>query len=107
MREERNVLFCEHDLGAVLSNQANRMLGEIDTMDPNALLNASVQDLTEALADKYKIEMIQLKEDQISVEQTEASIDVSRDPFRVIFDRNEPFYVKGTGISFFIPLRRQ
>ncbi len=103
MRDERNYLFCEHDLGAVLSNQANKMVGEIDSMDPNALLNASVQSLTEALADKYKVGMIQLKEDQITVEQIEASIDVSGDPFRVIFDRNEPFYVKGTGISFYIP----
>lgn len=79
------------------------MLAEIDAMDSNALLNASVEDLAGSFAGEYKIEMIQLKEDQISVEQTEASIDVSQDPFRVIFDRTKPFYVKGTGVSFFVP----
>lgn len=103
MRNEQEYLFCDHDLGAVLSNQAKKLLAEIDAMDSSALLNTSVEDLTGALADKYKVEMIQLKEDQISVEQTEASIDVSQDPFRVIFDRTEPFYVKGTGVSFFVP----
>jgi hypothetical protein len=37
------------------------------------------------------------------VEQNEASIDVSQDLFRIVFDRSGPFYVKGNGVSFFVP----
>ena len=37
------------------------------------------------------------------MEQKETQVDVSRDPRRMIFDRSEPFFVKGTDIAFFVP----
>ena len=103
MRSEKGYLFCDYALGAVLSNQAQQMLNEIDRMGPNAILNANVDDLADSLAEKYRVPMVQLKENEITVEQQEAAIDVSHDPSRVIFDRTQPFYVKGTGVSFFVP----
>jgi hypothetical protein len=103
MNGDRGYLFHDSDLGAVLSNQTEKMTAEIEGMDSNALLNANVEDLSSALAEKYQVAMIKLKEDETTVEHSEASIDVSHDPYRVIFDRDEPFYVKGTRVSFFVP----
>jgi hypothetical protein len=79
------------------------MISEIDGKDSNAILNTSVDDLSDGIAEKYRVTMVQLKENEITVEQNEASIDVSHDPYRVIFDRSSPFFVKGTGVSFFVP----
>jgi len=44
-----------------------------------------------------------LKEDAIETDQREATVDVSQDQQRIIFDRSQPFYMKGTEISFFVP----
>ena len=98
-----DLLFAQHDLGAVLGNQEQKMLAEIDGIERNALLNTSVEDLCDQFEQKYRIEMIKLNESEVAVEQNEAQVDISQDPFRLIFDRDKPFYIKGTGVTFYIP----
>jgi hypothetical protein len=41
--------------------------------------------------------------DQISVDQREVDVDVNQDFHRAIFDRSEPFYLKGIAITFLVP----
>jgi hypothetical protein len=103
LNSDRGYLFHDSDLGAVLSNQADKLIAEIEGMGSNTLLNANLEDLSSVLAEKHRVSMVKLKETEITIEQNEASIDVSRDPSRLIFNRSGPFYVKGTGVSFFVP----
>jgi hypothetical protein len=42
--------------------------------------------------------------DEVYFEQTETEVDVSRDFNRAIFDQSEPFYLKGTSITFVVPI---
>ncbi len=67
------------------------------------LLNSSPDDLANLLEHKFHIAVPVLKEDAIEVDQQEAQVDVSRDWNRMIFDRGQPFYIKGTDVTFFVP----
>ena len=92
MNSDREYLFHDSDLGAVLSNQADKMIAEIEGMGSNALLNANIEDLSNALAEKHRVVMVQLKENEITVDQNEASIEVSQDPFRIINHGSRPTF---------------
>jgi hypothetical protein len=96
-------LFFQHTLYDVLRAQEQAMFKEIDSIEGNRLLNTSIDDLCDYFEQRYKIEALRLREDEITVDQNEVPVDVSRDPGRAIFDRSRPFYLKGTKVSFFIP----
>lgn len=103
MRNRSDHLFAEADLGAVLRGHEQKMLSEIDGIDGNQLLNSSADDLCDHFEVEYTVSVPQLAEDRISVDQSEAKIDVSQDHSRVIYDRSKPFYIAGTSVTFFIP----
>jgi hypothetical protein len=79
------------------------MYQEIDGINGDAFLNTSVDDLCDCLEEKYKVDVPQLKTDDITQDPSEAQIDVSQDRTRVIFDRSRPTYVTGTRITFYVP----
>ena len=66
-------------------------------------LNTSEDDLVKYFYDKYYFNVPEINESEVSVEQNEVDIDVSRDPMRSIWNRNQPFYIKGTKVTFYIP----
>jgi hypothetical protein len=101
MSEE--LLFHRHDLSAVFQNQEQITSKAIDALDTNRLLNTPVDDLVEYFFEEHKIQVASVLPDQISVDQSEAKIDVSRDQSRMIYDRSSPFYVDGTRVIFYIP----
>ncbi len=103
MRHQDTLLFSNHDLRKVLQHQEMELFREIDEIDGNRLLNTNVEDLCDYFEQKYKIEVPQLREDEITVDQHETDVDVSQDPRRFIRDRSKPFYIKGTKVRFFIP----
>jgi len=96
-------LFIEYDLRRVIESHEKAMNDEIDGIEGNRLLNTKFDELVTYFKDKYLLQAPKLFEDKISVDQNEAKIDVSRDPNRFIFDRDEPFYITGTKIDFYIP----
>ena len=96
-------LFSDYDLQELLKQQEMKLFEEIDGIDANGLLNTDVEDLCEQFYQKYNIAPLQLREDQTTVDQREAKVDVSQDTLRFIPDRSRPVYVKGTEIRFFIP----
>jgi len=100
---ENTPLFSEYELNNVLRHQWEKLFKEIDEIEGNRLLNTNVEDLCDYFEQKYRFEPPQLREEEITVDQYEADIDVSRDPMRLIFDRSRPFYIKGTTVRFFIP----
>jgi len=77
---------------------------EIDGYSADYLLKVSEQDLIESLLIECSISPINLYFDDIyQLEPKDIDIDVSKDQNRVIFDRNQPFYIKGTETTICIP----
>jgi hypothetical protein len=98
-----NLLFSQQNLTGFLHAKEQYMLQEIDKIDGNRLLNTSVNDWCDYFEQKYKVDILVLKEDRINVDQQETKMDVSQDIDRLIRDRSMPFYVKGTTIIYYVP----
>lgn len=96
-------LFSRNDWFTFVDHNKNSLADEIRKMDGNRLLNTSEEALVKYFLEKYQFSVPTLNEDEITVDQNEVEIDVSRDPNRFFFDRTGPFYVKGTKITFLIP----
>jgi len=104
MYRNNSYLFSKYDLRKVLEGQEIKLSSEIEGYDRNYILNVSINDVCDYLEDKHRIKPIDLKKDSIYLKQHgDASIDVSHDHDRVIFDRNAPFYIKGISVTFAIP----
>jgi len=101
-REE--LLFHKYDLRLVIEEQDKRLKDEIEGYDRNYLLNTSTDDLSDHLETKYRIDAVVLHKDKIHIKSSgDADIDVSSDYNRMIFERNKPFYIRGTSITFAVP----
>jgi len=98
-----NTIFDKYDWHSFVEGNNKSLADEIKNIDGNRLLNTSEEDLVKYFQGKYYFDVPVIKEDEISVEQNEVDIDVSRDPNRFFYDRSAPFYIKGTRITFFIP----
>lgn len=96
-------LFTGPDWHSVDRHQRQQMVAEIERVDPDRLLNTSVDDLALYFSEKYKINVPVLDEENLVVDQREKQIDVSRDPNRYITDRSRPFYITGSEIEVEIP----
>lgn len=81
------------------------MQQEIDGVDGDALLNASVDDLCGYLEEKYGVAVPVLDVGGITQDYSETQIDVSRDPMRNVLDRSRPAYVTGTRVTFYVPFQ--
>lgn len=103
MPRDRNYLFTDYDLRQTLENHETKMYREIDSIEPNRLLNTSVNDLCDYFEAEYLVEAPQLREDQVTVDQGETQIDVSQDRNRYIRDRSRPFHITGVAVTFFVP----
>jgi hypothetical protein len=100
-----NPLFSQRHLDEVLRGCQRQMQQEIDGVDGDALLNASVDDLCGYLEEKYGVSVPVLDVDRITQDHSEAQIDVSRDPMRHVLDRSRPAYVTGTRVTFYVPFQ--
>jgi hypothetical protein len=98
-----DLLFSTNDLFLVLQAQEQTAHKSIDSGDPDKILAANTNDLVAAFFEDFRFNPLVLKEDQVRIDQREMHLDVSRDPYRMIPDRTQPFYVKGTEIAFFVP----
>ncbi len=100
-----DLLFSETKLREVLEIYESMMFTELDGIDPNRLLNTSVDDLCDYFEQEYTREIPRIDESGIQVDQGETQVDLSRDQNRLILDRNTPFYMTGTRVSFFVPFQ--
>lgn len=100
-----NLLFYEKGrLADYLESIKSEIKNEIECLEKDYLLNVSEEDLVKHLIEKYSPVPPSIREDEIHVlEPSEVDIDVSGDPMRAIFDRNRPFYIKGTSVTMVIP----
>jgi len=97
------LLFSKHDLHAVMEATKAKMLQEIDAYATRQLLNTSPEDLATYFTSKFEIPPIRILDENIRVDQQETNVDVSRDPLRFITDRDRPFYIPGTLVTFYVP----
>ena len=96
-------LFTGPDWHSVDRHQRRQMVAEIEKVDPDRLLNTSVDDLALYFSEKYKIDVPVLDEENLVVDQRGKQVDVSRDTQRYITDRSRPFYITGSEIEVEIP----
>ena len=98
-----DLLFSTNDLWSALQAHERNARESIDRADPNKFLAANTNDLAAAFIEDFQVNPLILKEDQVQIAQNETQVDVSRDPYRMIPDPSQPFYVKGTDVTFFVP----
>jgi hypothetical protein len=99
------LLFYERSLSDVLSELDVRMKNEIDSISKNLLLTEGVDALCDRLEEKYRVNVPRLIDEETTVEQGDAQIDVSQDPLRSVQDRSRPAYITGTGVTFYVPFK--
>lgn len=96
-------LFMGPDWHSVDRHQRTQMAAEIEGVNADRLLNTSVDDLAKFFSEKFQIAVPELDVENLVVDQREKKIDVSRDPMRMIMDRDRPFYITGTEIEIEVP----
>lgn len=96
-------LFCEYDLSRVFEAQQKAIRDEIDAIASDRLLNTTPDAWVEYFQGKYELRAPVVDEAHITVDQGESRVDVSQDFNRAIFNRDRPFYIKGTEITVFVP----
>lgn len=97
------ILFNEYELRQALLNCDEEMAKEINSFDKNYILNVNVDDCSQYLADKYRIDPVIIHREKTQVSHRETEVDVRHDQNRFIRDKSNPFYVKGTSITFAVP----
>jgi hypothetical protein len=97
-------LFQGPSIFDVLQNQKAAVLKAVQDLGADYLLNASEHDLLSSLVAQFQLEVPVVKEDEIHVADfSETDVNVSHDPGRVIFDRSQPFYMKGSKTIIAVP----
>lgn len=101
----QNLLFnTKGELRNYLERSKSDLEREIESMEPDYLLNVRLEDLSQYFISNYSINAPKIHEDEIYVyNQQEVDIDVGSDRRRFIRDRSRPFYVKGIAITIAIP----
>jgi hypothetical protein len=104
MRGEEDLLFSKYDLRGNIESWKKKLAEEIDQQDRNYILNVSVDDYAEHLAEKYSIEPLVIHRDKTHIKKSgDVEVDVRHDFRRAIRDKSKPFYIKGTSITFAVP----
>jgi hypothetical protein len=100
-----DLLFFKVESFTVLEHQRKEAEAEIAGMDGDRLLNTNVDDLVAYFVERYRIDVPELDEGNMSVDQQEARRDVSGDPRRFAYygDRGGPVYVTGTEVTVEVP----
>jgi hypothetical protein len=100
-----SLLFSRVNIFDVLTHQQERMKADISQLGTSVIESTSEEQLVHDLTAKFKLEMPVLEDDKAYISHREVEVDVSRDPMRMIWDRNQPFYIKGTEITVKVPFK--
>lgn len=100
---DRDPLFCKFELHDVLENHGRKLRDHVEALSSSTVLGKSADQLVDEVVREFHVASPVLKVEDISVDQQDAKVDVSRDHNRHIFDRSQPFYLSGTRVTFFVP----
>jgi hypothetical protein len=101
--QDRNTLFCEADLDGQLRAREEQVPGEVDSIAKDQFLVSSDDELIRHISARLQVEPLALKEDAISMSQTETQVDVYGDGNRYFTQGSGPFYIPGTRVEITIP----
>jgi hypothetical protein len=100
----QELLFNTYEIFGVIQGQTEAVKKRVQSIPPNTLLNASENDLVQALVEELRLNVPVIKDEEIYVAHSgETQVDVSRDPMRMIYDRSEPFYIPGNQTVIAVP----
>ena len=98
-----NLLFCDYDLGSVLTQQDQKLSNEVASLSEDRVLNTSPEDLCNYLVEKYTVGVAEIDESGINADYGDAKVDVSQRFEYAVFDRTRPLYITGTRLTFYVP----
>jgi hypothetical protein len=97
-------LFRKADVFAITELTKRKIAEEVQDFDRDYILKVSEVDLCESLLAKYRFNPpILFTEEAYIKGYGDTDIDVSQDRSRVIFDRSQRYFIKGTSITIAIP----
>jgi hypothetical protein len=100
----QELLFSKYSIFGVIQGQTEALKKKIQEINPAVLLNASEQDLVDALMEEFRLNVPVVKDSELYIADSgEAQVDVSRDPMRLFLDRSRPFYIPGNKIVIAAP----
>src|SRR5262245_60866673 len=99
---DRDPLFCKFDLHDALENHGRKLRDHVEALPSSTVLGKSADQLVDEVVREFHVASPVLKVEDISIDQQDAKVDVSRDYNRHIFDRSQPFYLSGTRVTFFV-----
>ncbi len=104
MAKEDLLFYKNGEIYNALQNQKTKLKEEISSLERDYILQVSEQDLCKSLSDKYTIEIPILRDENLhALEPEDAQIDIRGRHDYVVFDNDEPRYVKGTSLTIAIP----
>lgn len=97
-------LFSKFSIFGIIQSHTDALKKKIQGIDSAVLLNASEQDLVDALLEEFRLSIPTIRDSEIYIAHSgETQVDVSRDPMRLIMDHSRPFYIPGTKIVIAAP----
>lgn len=100
------LLFTKGDIFSAVQGQGEAVKRKVQSIPPNALLNASEQDLVQALVEEFRLNVPVIKDEDIYIaDARETQVDVSHDPTRRFFysHHSGPAYVPGNKTVIAVP----
>ncbi|HEY0460528.1 MAG TPA: TIR domain-containing protein [Pyrinomonadaceae bacterium] len=98
-------LFSGSELSEYLSFQSARIEKLVLGIGAQRLLNIDIEKIVLEITKKLSVNPIVLLEQEITVNNKETKVDVSKDPFRYVHDRKKPVYVSGTKVTYYVPFQ--
>jgi hypothetical protein len=102
------LLFSRGDIFSVIQGHTEALKKKVQSIPANTLLNASEQDLVQAVVEEFRLNVPVINDDEIYIAQAgETQVDMSRDPNRRFFYNNPsgPIYVPGHKTVIAVPFQ--
>jgi len=99
------LLFSRINIFDVLEHCQQQLKTEVNRLSSSMIQGVPELELVHDLAGRYKLEIPVLEEEKAHISHREIDVDVSQDPMRMIRDRGQPFYIRGTEITFCVPFK--
>lgn len=97
-------LFNDGDLHASLQDRLEKLKQAVERYDGNRLLNTPVEDLVAYFQEEFRIQRVELRENEIAADQAETTVDVSRiRDGRFLYGPHAPRSVAATAFHFYVP----
>jgi hypothetical protein len=103
MRDHSKILFCDHNLDAVLRTNLARVSEEVNSIPEVQFLAADDNDVSEHIYSKMEVMPLVLYEDNKELDRKEIQIDVSGDRNRFSSYPGRQFFIPGIKIIVSIP----